>query len=86
VDWRPFDAFELVDHKSWPKKVFRRFFEINPLGMIRYLDPDTLEYRPIRPVVVGGRAYFVTTLGHSHGHLVVIRILIKDIVKRIFNS
>lgn len=83
--WIPFDAFELVELKNWPKAVVKRFFEINPLGEIRYLDLKTNQYHYVRPVKVNGQEYFMTLLGYRRGAMVVVRFLIKDLLKRYFS-
>ena len=84
MEWIPFDALELISKKKWPRVVVKRFFEINALGQIRYLDDKSRppKYRDFFPVVIAGKKYFMPIIGWSHGNMVTIRIPIDDLIKK----
>lgn len=86
-NWEQFDALEFVDKQQWPRVPMRRFFEINPLGEVRYLDKSgkTPEYRTIKPAIRNGEKYFMAPVGWHRGNLIVSRFLLKDLVKRFFS-
>lgn len=82
-DWVQFDALELVKKSDWPRVVTRRFFEINALGQVRYLvTKGKPRYVDLKPVMVSGKPYFMAPLGFTHGHSVVLRKPLRDIVKK----
>jgi hypothetical protein len=83
-NWTPFDALELIPKKKWPRVVVRRFFEINPLGDIRYLDAKSRppRFRDFKPVIIAGKKYFMPIVGWSHGNMVIIRQPIDELIKK----
>lgn len=84
-NWVQFDALEFLDRKSWPRVISRRFYEINPLGQVRYLDRKKMENVYCKVATYKGNPYFMAVVGWVLGNLVVVRIPVKDLVKRFFN-
>ena len=84
-DWREFDVLDIIERNRWPRVVRKRFFQINPLGQIRYLDWHKMEYKKLRNPTVNGVPYFMTIIGSTAGNQVVVRIPVQDLVKRYFN-
>lgn len=83
--WESFDVFDFIQKK--PKVILRRFFEINPLGELRYItDIKNPRYKTVKPVKVNGKSYFMTNIGWSHGNTVIARIPIEYLVKRFFSD
>lgn len=85
MEWIQFDVLELIEKRKWPRRVIRRYFEINPLGQVRYLEKSIPKYIEIKPAQINGRTYFMSPVGWSVGNLVVARFPIQDLVKRYFN-
>jgi hypothetical protein len=75
VEWYPFDAIDLVPKRKLPRVVIQRFFEINPLGQIRYLDARQQKWRPAHTIEVENQKYLVAVIGFSSS--VVVRVRIK---------
>lgn len=84
--WMPFDVLEFLDKRSLPRRWIRRFFEINPLGQVRYLDPNGRKYITIKPATHNKKPYFMAPVGWSMGNLIVARFPLEDLVKRFFNT
>jgi hypothetical protein len=82
--WVPFDALELIPKKKWPRVVTRRFFEINPLGEIRYFDTKRRRFKNFKPVTTNGVKYFMPLIGWSHGNMVIIREPVENLLKKYF--
>jgi hypothetical protein len=87
-NWVQFDSLEFIDKRLWPRVPLRRFFEINPLGEVRYLKTNgpTPRYKLLKPAVYDGKAYFMAPVGMHQGHVIISRILLSDLVKRFFKS
>jgi hypothetical protein len=83
-EWRQFNAIDMVPRKSWPRLIIQKFFEINPLGQIRYFDTHAINYRDVKTKVIDNENYLVTIVGSTGPAVVRARIKVKDLVDKYF--
>jgi hypothetical protein len=86
TEWHPFDAIDLVPKRKLPRVVIQRFFEINPLGQIRYLDARAQKWRPARILEHENERYLVAIIGHSSSVVVRVRVKVGELVERYVQS
>lgn len=83
-EWKQFNAIDMVPRRSWPRKIIQKFFEINPLGQIRYFDTHAVNYLDVKPKVIDNENYLVTIVGYTGPAVFRARIKVKDLVNKYF--
>ena len=85
-EWIPFDAIDLIPKRCRPRVMVRRFFEINPLGKIRYLDPSKPRWVDVPTIQLNGEPYLVTVVGFSSSMAVRVKVRVAELIEKHFKQ